>query len=370
MRDVGYVADPQLVELTPGAVQAVRLVNNAGWLAIVITNQSGIARGIISEHGYEAVRSRLDELLAGGGARLDATKYCPHAPGTGSPCECRKPGGKLFVDAAREFGIDLARSVGIGDRWRDLAPVLALGGRGILVPGEGTTAGDLGQSSSGAIHAPSLVDAVRLALDGGGFVPVRMAVLASGGGSNLQAILDDVDARGALAACRVALVASDRAAAPALDRARRHGVPTEIIADPHDSAGLVRLFEAHHIEMIALAGYLRLLPAGVIARWPRRIVNVHPALLPTFGGKGMYGARVHRAVLASGQHESGATVHLVDEEFDHGEILAQERVAVRVDDDAARLATRVLAVEHRLYPAALHRYARTFRSGATSPSIP
>ena len=107
----------------------------------------------------------------------------------------------------------------------------------------------------------------------------------------------------------------------------------------------------HRVDLLVLAGYLKLVPAAVIARYRGRIVNVHPALLPAFGGRGMYGHRVHEAVLASGARESGATVHLVDEEYDRGAILAQGRVPVLPGDTPDRLAARVLEVEHRLLPA-------------------
>ena len=107
----------------------------------------------------------------------------------------------------------------------------------------------------------------------------------------------------------------------------------------------------HRVDLLVLAGYLKLVPAAVIARYRHRIVNVHPALLPAFGGPGMYGRRVHEAVLASGARESGATVHLVDEVYDRGAILAQRRVPVLPGDTPDRLAARVLEVEHRLLPA-------------------
>jgi folate-dependent phosphoribosylglycinamide formyltransferase PurN len=107
------------------------------------------------------------------------------------------------------------------------------------------------------------------------------------------------------------------------------------------------------VDLVVLAGYLKLVPSGVIARFRGRIINVHPALLPSFGGKGMYGRRVHEAVLASGASESGATVHLVDEAYDRGAILVQARVPVLPDDDPERLAARVLQLEHRLLPAAV-----------------
>jgi formyltetrahydrofolate-dependent phosphoribosylglycinamide formyltransferase len=177
---------------------------------------------------------------------------------------------------------------------------------------------------------------------------MRVAVAVSGRGSNLEALLR---ALGPDAPARVVLVVSNRADAAALERARAHGVPAEVLPDPADSADWLERLARHRADLVVLAGYLKLVPAPVIAHYRDRIVNVHPALLPAFGGRGMYGHRVHEAVLASGARESGATVHLVDEVYDRGRILAQARVPVQRGDTAETLAARVLAVEHRLLPA-------------------
>jgi formyltetrahydrofolate-dependent phosphoribosylglycinamide formyltransferase len=187
--------------------------------------------------------------------------------------------------------------------------------------------------------------------------PVRLAVLASGGGSNLQAIIDHLDALGAARAAEVVLVASNRADAGALARARGRRIASDVIADPADGRALVRLLDEHRVELIALAGYLKLVPHEVTERWRGRIVNVHPALLPAFGGPGMYGRHVHQAVIAAGQRESGATVHQVDDSYDRGAIVAQERVPVEPGDTPDSLAARVLAAEHRLYPRTLQALA-------------
>jgi phosphoribosylglycinamide formyltransferase-1 len=189
--------------------------------------------------------------------------------------------------------------------------------------------------------------------------PPRVAVLASGGGSNLQAILDYLDARSDAAKPTVALVASDRPEAGALDRAKKRGIPAALLRSKHvpDGCDLPGLVRQHHIDFIALAGYLRLLPKELLIEFPSRVVNIHPALLPEFGGPGMYGERVHRAVLASGARVSGATVHYVDEEYDHGDILAQWPVPVLADDSVHSLAARVLKVEHALYPRVVHAVA-------------
>jgi formyltetrahydrofolate-dependent phosphoribosylglycinamide formyltransferase len=177
---------------------------------------------------------------------------------------------------------------------------------------------------------------------------MRVAVAVSGRGSNLEALLR---ALGPTAPARVELVLSNRPDAGALDRARAHAVPSEVLPDPADAADWLARLERHRIDLLVLAGYLKLVPARVIARYRDRIVNVHPALLPAFGGPGMYGRRVHEAVLASGARESGATVHLVDEAYDRGAILAQRRVPILPHDTPDSLAARVLQVEHRLLPA-------------------
>jgi formyltetrahydrofolate-dependent phosphoribosylglycinamide formyltransferase len=178
---------------------------------------------------------------------------------------------------------------------------------------------------------------------------MRVAVAVSGRGSNLEALLR---ALGDDAPARVVLVVSNRADAAALARAREHGVPAEVLSQPADATEWLDRLEHHRVDLLVLAGYLKLVPAAVIARYRDRILNVHPALLPAFGGRGMYGHRVHEAVLASGARESGATVHLVDEVYDRGRILAQGRVPVLPGDTAETLAARVLSVEHRLLPAA------------------
>ena len=178
----------------------------------------------------------------------------------------------------------------------------------------------------------------------------RVAVLASGGGSNLQSLIDAIDAAGPRAPARIVLVASNRAAAGALDRARRHGIATAVIADPSDGDALNALLARHGVSMVVLAGYVKLVPHAVVERFAGAMVNIHPALLPAFGGPGMHGRHVHDAVLAAGVKESGATVHFVTDDYDRGAIIAQQRVAVEPDDTAESLAARVLAAEHELYP--------------------
>lgn len=150
------------------------------------------------------------------------------------------------------------------------------------------------------------------------------------------------------APARVTHVVSNRADAGALERARQAGVRTTVLADPADVEELLRALAG--ADLVVLAGYLKLIPARVVARFRQRTINIHPALLPAFGGPGMYGRRVHEAVLASGAVQSGATVHYVDEQFDRGPIIAQRTVPVLPDDTPDTLAQRVLAVEHELLP--------------------
>jgi phosphoribosylglycinamide formyltransferase-1 len=175
--------------------------------------------------------------------------------------------------------------------------------------------------------------------------PVRVAVLVSGGGTNLQSLLDALSAS---PRARVACVISNRSDAGALERARRAGVPTTVLRNPADPDELLAALQ--DAELVVLAGYLKLVPAPVVARFRGRMINIHPALLPDFGGPGMYGHHVHAAVLASGATETGATVHFVDEQFDRGAIVAQERVRVEANDTPDTLAARVLEAEHRLLP--------------------
>ncbi|OLC08528.1 MAG: phosphoribosylglycinamide formyltransferase [Gemmatimonadetes bacterium 13_1_40CM_66_11] len=184
-------------------------------------------------------------------------------------------------------------------------------------------------------------------------LPVRVAVLVSGGGTNLQALLDALHDS---PLARVARVISSRPDAGALERARRASVPTAMLRDPGDPAELLAALA--DAQLVVLAGYLKLVPAPVVSHFRGRMINIHPALLPDFGGPGMYGPHVHAAVLASGATESGVTVHFVDEAFDRGKIIAQERVPVQPGDTVETLAARVLKAEHRLLPKVVLELAR------------
>lgn len=186
----------------------------------------------------------------------------------------------------------------------------------------------------------------------------RIAVLASGGGSNLQAIMDHLALLGDASPATVALVVSERATSYALARARQRDIPAVHVPRNAPDGALERVLADHGTELVALAGYLSLVPSAVVQRWAGQMLNIHPALLPAFGGHGMWGHHVHEAVLAAGVRLSGATVHFVNEQFDRGAIIAQWPVPVMQDDTADTLAQRVLAVEHKLYPWCVEHVAR------------
>jgi phosphoribosylglycinamide formyltransferase 1 len=181
-------------------------------------------------------------------------------------------------------------------------------------------------------------------------MPSRLAVLASGRGSNLQAIIEHFDSIARERVAQVVLVASNRADSPALLRAATASIDIAAFNPNDDGSELLALLQKFRIDLVVLAGYLKLIPPKVISEYAGRIINIHPALLPAFGGEGMYGARVHEAVIASGAAETGVTVHLVDDDYDRGPILAQWRVRVDKSDTAESLAARVLNVEHVVYP--------------------
>jgi formyltetrahydrofolate-dependent phosphoribosylglycinamide formyltransferase len=188
----------------------------------------------------------------------------------------------------------------------------------------------------------------------------RIAVLASGGGSNLQALLDHFSTLGSTRAGDVVLVASNKRDAGALQRAKQAGVDTHHICDPADGNALLALLDSHRVDLIVLAGYLKLIPATVTERYRGRIVNVHPGPLPQFGGPGMYGHHVHTAVLEAGVTHSGVTIHFVDDRYDHGAVIAHWPVPVLPNDTPDTLAARVLEVEHIAYPRTIDTLAAIF----------
>ncbi|MBN2226294.1 MAG: phosphoribosylglycinamide formyltransferase [candidate division Zixibacteria bacterium] len=185
----------------------------------------------------------------------------------------------------------------------------------------------------------------------------NVAVFISGGGTNLQSLIN-ASHEGKLSAT-IVLVVSRRENVYGLERAHRAGIDTFVYNPkryPDKQAAhkdLIEMMESYAVDYIALAGYLNLLPESLVRKYRNRITNIHPALLPKHGGKGMFGHHVHEAVIAAGDTESGATVHLVDEIYDNGRILLQKKVPVLPDDTPDSLAARVLEVEHEIYPIAL-----------------
>lgn len=188
--------------------------------------------------------------------------------------------------------------------------------------------------------------------------PARVAVLASGGGTNLQALLDRFNG-GPDAAARVVLVVASSPGIGALERARSAGVEAAVLDEPDEEGRrLLERLEAADAGLVVLAGWLRLVPEPVVRAYRGRMVNIHPALLPSFGGEGMYGRRVHEAVLESGARVTGPTVHFVDEAYDEGAVIAQWPVPVKEGDDPDRLADRVLEREHEILPEVVAALAR------------
>jgi histidinol-phosphate phosphatase family protein len=162
IRDASYVRDPADVELLPGAAGAIRLLNDRGIPVIVVTNQSGIARGLLDAEDYARVEARTNELVAAEGARIDATYMCPHYPDITGPCDCRKPGLLLYRQAIAEHGLEPRGSLFVGDRWRDVGPAAALGGRGILLDVDSTPSDDRERARRESIEtAQSLGEAVQ-----------------------------------------------------------------------------------------------------------------------------------------------------------------------------------------------------------------
>ena len=190
---------------------------------------------------------------------------------------------------------------------------------------------------------------------------MNIAVFASGRGSNFQAILNAISA--GLLPARIVVLISNNSNAGAIEIARVNQIPTNHLSQKMFSSenaladAMLKVLEEHRAEFIALAGYLKKIPGPVIRRFRDRIANIHPALLPSFGGEGMYGRRVHEAVIASGEKISGATVHLVNEDYDRGPIVLQKTVPVVCDETPDSLAAKVLKIEHEIFPLALKAFA-------------
>jgi len=186
---------------------------------------------------------------------------------------------------------------------------------------------------------------------------MNIAVFASGRGSNLMAILKAIE-EGKLKA-RVVVVISNNSSAGALEIAHSKGIDAlhisrrQFSSDREYADKILSELRKRNVELVVLAGYMKKIPAEVVSEYRNRILNIHPALLPSFGGQGMYGINVHKAVIESGVKITGVTVHIVDEEYDHGPIVLQRAVEVKDDDTPETLAERVLKVEHEVYPEAI-----------------
>ncbi len=194
---------------------------------------------------------------------------------------------------------------------------------------------------------------------------LKLGVLASGGGTNLQAIIDRSIA-GKLNADMVVII-SNNSQSGALKRAHKHNIDsfhmstfTEGDEDALDRA-LAQKLKDYNVDLVIFAGYMKKIGPVMIETFPGRILNIHPALLPKFGGKDMYGIRVHQAVLEAGEKESGVTVHVVDPLYDHGSILEQRKVPVLEDDNPEKLAARILVEEHKIYADVIQRLAEEWK---------
>ena len=183
---------------------------------------------------------------------------------------------------------------------------------------------------------------------------LRLGLLGSGRGSNIRAIIRNCKT-GKLKAIP-AVVLSNNAASQVLKYAHGLGIPAIHCDHPQSSAQdreMTAILQQHQVELVVLAGYLRKIGPQLLKVWEGKILNIHPSLLPRYGGKGMFGIRVHQAVLAAGETKTGVTVHLVNHEYDQGRILAQQTVAIKPGDSPESLAARVLKLEHKIYPETL-----------------
>lgn len=191
---------------------------------------------------------------------------------------------------------------------------------------------------------------------------LKIAVFASGKGSNLKAIIDAINSK-ELSNVEITCVISNRKDAGALEIARVNGIPAYFLnlkdfsSEEEFVSEVLQVLQRHSVNFIVLAGYLKLLNPLIVKSFRNRILNIHPALLPKYGGKGMYGLNVHRAVLANGEKYSGVTVHIVDEEYDHGPIIMQEKVEISPDETPESLEKKIQLVEHRIYPQAIKLFA-------------
>jgi len=187
--------------------------------------------------------------------------------------------------------------------------------------------------------------------------PIRIAILASGSGSNAENIFNYFSQREDI---QINLIISNKAEAYVLQRAKRLGIPSLFMSKPElgDTDSVLSVFRKYSIDFVVLAGYLLRIPDGLIKTYPNRIINIHPALLPKFGGKGMYGEKVHRTVVESGERESGITIHYVNENYDEGSIVFQAKCPVLEEDTPDEVAKRVHELEYKHYPSVIDQIIR------------
>ncbi|MDZ7631164.1 MAG: HAD-IIIA family hydrolase [Gemmatimonadaceae bacterium] len=369
IRDVNYLTSPEQLALLAGATDALRRLAEAGLPLIVVTNQSGIGRGLLTEADFARITARARRDARGSGRHADRHLPLPRrAPTFRLEASCRKPGDGMHQRAAREHDIDLSRSFYIGDKWRDVAPAVKHNAMGILVPTPETPFSELAKAKDDAVVATTLGAAVRPCACGG---CTRAASLRS---STIDA--DPTPAPASPPSSRVAASTSSPCTTFQRDRGSlAAGEVVLVVLEQVDPAprsrgraerGIAHRGPRHAAAMVTPcspccrehrhggAGAGRVPGAGTTTGRTRafrgRILNVHPSLLPAFGGPGMYGRHVHTAVLRAGARISGATVHFVDEEYDRGAIIAQWPVPVFEEDSPETLAARVLRVEHALLP--------------------
>lgn len=188
-------------------------------------------------------------------------------------------------------------------------------------------------------------------------MPLKIGVLISGSGTNLQSIIDSIEKKHIDG--EIAVVISNKESAYGLVRARMHGIEAVFVDEKKCCCfesfndNIIEVLESHEVDLVVLAGYLKILSSRFIEAYKNKIINIHPSLIPSFCGKGYYGLKVHRAALDYGVKISGATVHFVDEKADTGPIILQEAVNVECDDTAESLQQKVLKIEHRLLPEAI-----------------
>jgi formyltetrahydrofolate-dependent phosphoribosylglycinamide formyltransferase len=186
---------------------------------------------------------------------------------------------------------------------------------------------------------------------------LRIAVFVSGRGSNLKAILEDPELKNIV---EVGVVFSDKIECKAFDIAKQYGIKTFSVGEGSGkikTTDILEIISQQNINLIVLAGYIKLIPTELVDKFENRIINIHPALLPSFGGKGMYGLNVHRAVFNSSAKISGATIHMVDKTYDTGRIIAQKCVDISDVKSPEEIAERVLEIEHKLLPEVIKSFA-------------